>query len=336
MENLNTGSVAIHGRCPATSAERTPEGPAAVNPLGGGWERPGDLDWRPCPRPESTSSVTARCTTPTVSSTVGSRASDSATSASRWRRVSRCVARRRRRRPTDRGLAAAAHAGVGGALGRGLRARGRPRRAPHRADEPLRGPAPGVHTKRSIGRPAEWPWIAKPFRPSWGEAYESIANRMLAAVRHGVGERDEGRRRPRQPPAAHLMVHRRLAGEHLWHDPPAASLRPLQHHDRSSVCRPRDRSLHRGRVRGPCRTAPGRPRSTKEQCEDHQQATRATVAATAVVAALALAGCSSSNDALTKQYGNGDDAELHPGQRRGDRGRRGRATDPISFDVKSM
>ena len=43
------------------------------------------------------------------------------------------------------------------------------------------GQPPGF-TRRSLRKPAEWPWIANPMRPSWGEPYESIANRMLAAL----------------------------------------------------------------------------------------------------------------------------------------------------------
>ena len=60
---------------PALRAPRL-SGPEAVNPLCGQWERSRDLHWNPCPRPESTSSVTARYTTRTACSTGGSRASD--------------------------------------------------------------------------------------------------------------------------------------------------------------------------------------------------------------------------------------------------------------------
>ena len=33
-----------------------------------------------------------------------------------------------------------------------------------------------------LTRPQAWPWVVNPFRPSWGEAYRSIADRMLAAI----------------------------------------------------------------------------------------------------------------------------------------------------------
>ncbi|AOX66650.1 histidine phosphatase family protein [Curtobacterium sp. BH-2-1-1] len=80
------------------------------------------------------------------------------------------------------------------------------------------GQPPGF-TKRSLGRPAEWPWIANPFRPSWGEAYESIANRMLAAIATAWESVDDGDVVLVSHQLPIWMVHRRLAGEPLWHDP---------------------------------------------------------------------------------------------------------------------
>ncbi|WP_242088488.1 TlpA disulfide reductase family protein [Curtobacterium sp. DN_7.5] len=61
----------------------------------------------------------------------------------------------------------------------------------------------------------------------------------------------------------------------------------------------------------------------------------ATIAATAVVAALALAGCSSSNDALTKQYGNGTTQNYISGDGAVTEVAAADRTDPISFDVTS-
>ena len=80
------------------------------------------------------------------------------------------------------------------------------------------GQPPGF-TKRSLGRPAEWPWIVNPFRPSWGEAYDSIANRMLAAVETAWASVDDGDVVLVSHQLPIWTVHRRLAGEHLWHDP---------------------------------------------------------------------------------------------------------------------
>jgi Fructose-2,6-bisphosphatase len=40
----------------------------------------------------------------------------------------------------------------------------------------------GTVMSRSIRLPTNWPWLVNPWRPSWGEAYTSIAERMRAAV----------------------------------------------------------------------------------------------------------------------------------------------------------
>lgn len=80
------------------------------------------------------------------------------------------------------------------------------------------GQPPGF-TKRSLSRPSEWPWIANPFRPSWGEAYESIANRMVAAIDTAWHSVDDGDVVLISHQLPIWTVHRRLAGESLWHDP---------------------------------------------------------------------------------------------------------------------
>ena len=67
--------------------------------------------------------------------------------------------------------------------------------------------------------PRCWPKLRNPFRPSWGEPYQEIANRMLAAVR-----------RARKQAAGHEAVcvshqlpiwtlRRHLGNRRLWHDP---------------------------------------------------------------------------------------------------------------------
>ncbi|PZF64318.1 histidine phosphatase family protein [Curtobacterium sp. MCBD17_013] len=82
------------------------------------------------------------------------------------------------------------------------------------------GQPPGF-TRRSVARPTEWPWIANPLRPSWGEAYASIANRMTAALETAWGSIDGGDVVLVSHQLPIWTVHRRLAGEHLWHDPRA-------------------------------------------------------------------------------------------------------------------
>ncbi|MCK9874769.1 histidine phosphatase family protein [Frankia sp. Ag45/Mut15] len=71
----------------------------------------------------------------------------------------------------------------------------------------------------ALSRPAMWPLLRNPFRPSWGEPYTEIAQRMLAAV---ADWRD-------QYPGRHIVLvshqlpvwtaRRALEGVHLWHRP---------------------------------------------------------------------------------------------------------------------
>jgi broad specificity phosphatase PhoE len=80
------------------------------------------------------------------------------------------------------------------------------------------GQPPGF-TRRSLRNPREWPWIANPMRPSWGEAYESIANRMLAALETARTTTEDGDVVLVSHQLPIWTVHRKLAGETLWHDP---------------------------------------------------------------------------------------------------------------------
>jgi len=67
--------------------------------------------------------------------------------------------------------------------------------------------------------PRAWPLLRNPFRPSWGEPYAQIAQRMLAAVtaaRHAA-EGHEAVCVSHQLPIWSLRRH--LEGKRLWHDP---------------------------------------------------------------------------------------------------------------------
>jgi broad specificity phosphatase PhoE len=67
--------------------------------------------------------------------------------------------------------------------------------------------------------PRSWPKLRNPFRPSWGEPYQQIANRMLAAA-HRARDRAAGHEAvcvSHQLPIYTLRRH--LAGQRLWHDP---------------------------------------------------------------------------------------------------------------------
>lgn len=71
----------------------------------------------------------------------------------------------------------------------------------------------------SLRRPAHWPYLINPFRPSWGEPYKQLAHRMLAAA---AAARDLGRGREvvcisHQSPIWILRL--KIEGRHLWHDP---------------------------------------------------------------------------------------------------------------------
>ncbi len=72
---------------------------------------------------------------------------------------------------------------------------------------------------RAILRPANWPLLRNPMRPSWGEPYVEIAARMLAAVINAV--RAAGGREAvcvtHQLPV--VALRRLVEGRQLWHNP---------------------------------------------------------------------------------------------------------------------
>ena len=71
----------------------------------------------------------------------------------------------------------------------------------------------------SLRYPKHWPKLINPFKPSWGEPYEHIAARMLAAI--------AAARRSARGHEAVIVSHQlpvwtvrsKLEGRHLWHDP---------------------------------------------------------------------------------------------------------------------
>ncbi|MBA3744725.1 histidine phosphatase family protein [Sporichthya sp.] len=71
----------------------------------------------------------------------------------------------------------------------------------------------------SLRRPEHWPKLWNPFRPSWGEPYEHIAARMLAAA---AAARDLAPGREIVCVSHQLpiwTVRQKIEGNHLWHDP---------------------------------------------------------------------------------------------------------------------
>jgi len=70
-----------------------------------------------------------------------------------------------------------------------------------------------------LTRPEAWPWMVNPLRPSWGEAYASIAERMLASIEDAWENTDGGEAVLVTHQLPIWMVHRMLAGDRLYHDP---------------------------------------------------------------------------------------------------------------------
>ncbi len=71
----------------------------------------------------------------------------------------------------------------------------------------------------SLRRPAHWPYLMNPFRPSWGEPYGVVATRMLAVMAdaRAAAAGAEAVCVSHQLP---IWVTRRMAeGKRLWHNP---------------------------------------------------------------------------------------------------------------------
>ncbi|HET7397268.1 MAG TPA: histidine phosphatase family protein [Intrasporangium sp.] len=70
-----------------------------------------------------------------------------------------------------------------------------------------------------LRNPRHWPKLVNPFRPSWGEPYDAVAERMLAAV----GDAREAAAGHEAVIVSHQLpvwtVRNRLLGNRLWHDP---------------------------------------------------------------------------------------------------------------------
>jgi broad specificity phosphatase PhoE len=77
----------------------------------------------------------------------------------------------------------------------------------------MRGPGGALRDPRN------WPSLANPQRPSWGEPFRSISGRMLAAIGDAFESVDEGDVVLVSHQLPIWMVHRALAGERLAHDP---------------------------------------------------------------------------------------------------------------------
>jgi broad specificity phosphatase PhoE len=71
----------------------------------------------------------------------------------------------------------------------------------------------------SLRRPAHWPYLVNPFRPSWGEPYRDVAARMLAMMAT-AREAAAGREAVCVSHQLPIWVTRRMAERRrLWHNP---------------------------------------------------------------------------------------------------------------------
>ena len=70
-----------------------------------------------------------------------------------------------------------------------------------------------------LARPAVWPWVLNPFRPSWGEPFSSIADRMLAALEDAWLSTPSGDVVLVSHQLPICMVQRSVKGRRLFHDP---------------------------------------------------------------------------------------------------------------------
>lgn len=72
---------------------------------------------------------------------------------------------------------------------------------------------------RVLRSPKFWPKLRNPFQPSWGEPYAQIAERMLAVIEDAWKATESGEVTLVSHQLPIWTVHRRLAGERLFHDP---------------------------------------------------------------------------------------------------------------------
>ncbi|TFC69912.1 histidine phosphatase family protein [Cryobacterium sp. TMT2-4] len=74
-------------------------------------------------------------------------------------------------------------------------------------------------TGGALRDPRSWHALINPLRPSWGEPFDSIAKRMLAAIEDARNSVDEGDVVLVSHQLPIWMVHRALARQRLPHDP---------------------------------------------------------------------------------------------------------------------
>ncbi|TPW71526.1 histidine phosphatase family protein [Schumannella sp. 10F1B-5-1] len=79
----------------------------------------------------------------------------------------------------------------------------------------------GTHVRTAIRDVRNWPYLVNPWRPSWGEAFSSIAERMMRAVDTAWNSVDTGEVVLVSHQLPIWMVARTVARQRLAHDPRA-------------------------------------------------------------------------------------------------------------------
>jgi broad specificity phosphatase PhoE len=77
----------------------------------------------------------------------------------------------------------------------------------------------GTVMKRALKNPVNWPFLINPARPTWGEAYRAIENRMRAAIDDAFDSVDDGDVILVSHQLPIWVAHLSVVGERFWHDP---------------------------------------------------------------------------------------------------------------------
>ena len=77
----------------------------------------------------------------------------------------------------------------------------------------------GTVMSSALRNPINWPWLINPLRPSWGESYRSIAQRMRAAVDDAFDSVDDGDVVLVSHQLPIWTLHLAVANERFMHDP---------------------------------------------------------------------------------------------------------------------
>ena len=91
-----------------------------------------------------------------------------------------------------------------------------------------------------LTKPRVWPWVINPWKPSWGEPYVSVIDRMMAAISDAWNFADSGEVVMVSHQMPIVMVQRFVAGAKPFHDPRQrrchlSSITTLQKHDDNFV-----------------------------------------------------------------------------------------------------